>query len=227
MPLRRARPGCRRRMRGPRRRAVSRGACPTRRGARYVHSGARDRPRCTSIGSTRDRARVRCRNPPRGLARLAPASGGTGTCRGVRPGRHRRVAPGWSDARARARGGSDLVAQYARVHPDEVIGVVCLDPTLDGGPEIRFGTSDAAEVAARRAEKDSVTALALAAAAEALRAEYAGDTQAVFPCGIRRRSRGTLLIATDANHFVHHGAAGLSTEAVRRVLAAATRSEVR
>jgi len=158
--------------------------------------------------------------------------------------------------------GTQLVGWFAAEYPDEVTGVVHLDPTPEGGPEIFYGTTDPDSIAAREA--------ALTATAEQLPAGQAAEIEMMAPPtrpllppselptavvlaywvpepdevpadaaswqttdwirtfqshklsyfvdAVRQLTRATVIIATDATHFVFRDDPRLTLEAVRWVL---------
>lgn len=69
--------------------------------------------------------------------------------------------------------GTELVGWFAAEHPDEVAGVVHLDPTPDFTPELFYGTADPDSIAARQA--------ALDATAEELPAGQAAEMELLGP----------------------------------------------
>lgn len=161
--------------------------------------------------------------------------------------------------------GTQLVGWFVSEHPDEVAGVVHLDPTPEGGPEIFYGTTDPDSIAARQAVFDAM--------AEQLPAGQAAEIKVISPPtrpllppsdlptavvlaywipgpdeippeaeswqtidwvrtvqrhklsffvdAARHLTRATVIIATDATHFVFRDDPQLTLEAVRWVLDAA------
>jgi pimeloyl-ACP methyl ester carboxylesterase len=166
--------------------------------------------------------------------------------------------------------GGPMILSYAGRYPDEVVGMVYLDPSEpDLTPWEYLGASDAAEYASRLAEYDQFIArLNLPAGMEAERQAIAkfeasaptarglpedpavptavllGTQVPSMPPGgpsymnkdlveelaaqrvsryarrMREHPSATLIVATDAGHFVHRDAPGLAEEAVRRVVEA-------
>jgi pimeloyl-ACP methyl ester carboxylesterase len=169
--------------------------------------------------------------------------------------------------------GAELIGRYAMLYPEDVVGMVYLDPTPRGGPLLWYGTEDPDEIAAIRAADpedngapppgaeglwaeaeimvewltapppdarllptaDVPVAILLAAppppipspppgAPSYMTADWARAFQAhkvsFFSEQIRGREHGTLIVATDSEHFVFRSDPKLATEAVRRVMAA-------
>lgn len=169
--------------------------------------------------------------------------------------------------------GAELVGRYAALHPEEVVGIVYIDPTPRGGPLLWYGTEDPEEIAAIKAENPPDTtppppggeglsaeleimgqwlesppegtrlfpgpsvpvAIVLATppppdpspppgapsymTADWTRAFYSHKVS-FFAEQIRGREHATLLIATDAGHYVYRSDPSLVAEAVRRVVSA-------
>lgn len=69
--------------------------------------------------------------------------------------------------------GAELIGRYAAARPEDVSGLVFLDPTPRAAPEFWWGTDDPDEIAARHAESDSLLAERPPPGEEGLAAERA------------------------------------------------------
>lgn len=169
--------------------------------------------------------------------------------------------------------GAELIGRYAMLYPEDVAGMVYLDPTPRGGPLLWYGTEDPDEIAAIKAPDpgdeeapppgaeglwaelelmvdwltdpppdatllpaaDVPVAILLATppppvpspppgAPAYMTADWARAFQAhkvsFFAEQLRGREHATLMMATDAEHFVFLSDPTLAAEAVRRVIAA-------